>query len=161
MDRLSTIEMGRRIVRNEGIGGLYRGLTPSLVGASTSWGLYFFFYERAKKRRQYDQDVTQLGMGYHMACACEAGVMTTFMTNPSWLVKTRLQLGSDPSRSTGGFVTSKANYRGTFHALSSIIRAEGVRGLYAGMGSCLLLDCSYSAVQVRRSYTHTHIRVLV
>ena len=101
MDRLSTIEMGRRIVRNEGIGGLYRGLTPSLVGASTSWGLYFFFYERAKKRRQYDQDVTQLGMGYHMACACEAGVMTTFMTNPIWLVKTRLQLQRDRASAPG------------------------------------------------------------
>lgn len=32
------------IVRQEGIRGLYRGVTPNCWGAGASWGLYFLLY---------------------------------------------------------------------------------------------------------------------
>ena len=31
-----------KIGRHEGVRGLYQGVTPNVVGAGASWGLYFF-----------------------------------------------------------------------------------------------------------------------
>ena len=33
----------QRIVRNDGWAGLYRGLTPNMVGNASSWGFYFLW----------------------------------------------------------------------------------------------------------------------
>ena len=144
------------IAKEEGVRGLFGGLGTCLISTVPSTGIYFFTYEQLKtlgERRLGPEHQTLV----HFFAGAASEVSCSVVYIPFEVVKTRLQLGSDPSRSTGGFVTSQANYRGTFHALSSIIRAEGVRGLYAGMGSCLLLDCSYSAVQVRVwSYTHPY-----
>ena len=34
----------RSVLRNDGVRGLYRGVTPSLIGATMAWGLYFPIY---------------------------------------------------------------------------------------------------------------------
>jgi solute carrier family 25 folate transporter 32 len=118
-----------QIVRNEGIAGLYRGLSPNLVGSGVSWGCYFFTYNLAKSTvREHlgklvvthlfdcllvihipfcicihsvcGMHCNQIGLGpkdrldapYHLACAGTAGTVTTLLTNPIWMVKTRLQL---------------------------------------------------------------------
>lgn len=90
-------DAARRIFGTEGFRGFYQGLSPALIGASASWGLYFFFYENAKTRRQVQAGVageghSKLPTSQHLLSACEAGVITTLCTNPIWLVKTRLQL---------------------------------------------------------------------
>ena len=41
----------RVVLKNEGVRGLYQGLTPAIIGACGSWGGYFYFYEAAKKRK--------------------------------------------------------------------------------------------------------------
>ena len=33
------------IVRSEGVRGLYRGVTPNVLTAGSSWGSYFLFYQ--------------------------------------------------------------------------------------------------------------------
>ena len=38
------------IVENEGVKGLYRGLSPAVIASGLSWGGYFFFYENSKNR---------------------------------------------------------------------------------------------------------------
>lgn len=91
------LDAARRIFHTEGFRGFYQGLSPALLGASASWGLYFFFYENAKARRQHQAGVASAGhsrlpTSEHLLSACEAGVVTTLCTNPIWLVKTRLQL---------------------------------------------------------------------
>lgn len=84
-----------QIIRNEGVVGLYRGLSPNLVGSGVSWGCYFFTYNLGKSKVR-----EHLGLGpkarldapYHLACAATAGTVTTLITNPIWMIKTRLQL---------------------------------------------------------------------
>jgi hypothetical protein len=41
----------RTVIANEGYRGLYQGMSPALFAASGSWGGYFYFYERSKKRK--------------------------------------------------------------------------------------------------------------
>jgi hypothetical protein len=40
----------RTVVAQEGLAGLYKGLSPALLANGVSWGGYFLFYEKAKAR---------------------------------------------------------------------------------------------------------------
>lgn len=61
----------------------------------------------------------------HMIAAAEAGILTLVMTNPIWVVKTRLclQYGRENE-------LPQNRYNGMCDALAKIYRVEGVRGLY-------------------------------
>ena len=54
----------------------------------------------------------KLSMGQHLLAAGEAGAITAFMTNPLWVVKTRMCI-QNASASTA--------YRGLFRALKSVV----------------------------------------
>lgn len=62
----------------------------------------------------------------HMAAAAEAGILTLMLTNPIWVVKTRLCLQVNEP----GAATSSTNYKGMIDGLTKIYTQEGVRGLY-------------------------------
>lgn len=122
----------RSIVRQRGVAGLYQGVTPNVWGAGASWGFYFFFYNAIKTYMQGDT-TTPLGPGHHMLAAAQSGVLTLFITNPIWVVKTRLCLqyeGIDKGVEKGH---PGRKYRGMWDALHKIYRYEGFRGLYKGL----------------------------
>ncbi|KAK9165431.1 hypothetical protein Scep_000622 [Stephania cephalantha] len=126
------------IARAEGLKGLYAGLYPAVLGSSISWGLYFFFYGRAKER--YSKGRTEkLSAGMHLISAAEAGALVCLFTNPVWLVKTRLQLQTPLQQSQP--------YSGFHDALRTIVKEEGWRALYRGLGPSLLLQVSHGAIQ--------------
>ncbi|KAJ7953058.1 Folate transporter 1, chloroplastic [Quillaja saponaria] len=125
------------IARFEGIRGLYAGFFPAVLGSTVSWGLYFFFYDKAKQRHTRNR-VEKLGPAHHLASAAEAGALVCLCTNPIWLVKTRLQLQT-PLHQT-------QPYSGFYDALRTIIREEGCRALYKGILPGLLL-VSHGAIQ--------------
>ncbi|GJQ67971.1 hypothetical protein Trydic_g10638 [Trypoxylus dichotomus] len=116
------------IVKQEGVKGLYRGVAPNVWGSGSAWGCYFLFYNTIKNWIQAGDSAQPLGPTLHMIAAAEAGVLTLLVTNPIWVVKTRLclQYGSEIS------VSSSKCYRGMMDALVKIYQTEGVRGLYRG-----------------------------
>ena len=66
-----------------------------------AWGLYFFIYNALKREtsrhlnpRIPDTPPThhKLGAHHHMACASTAGVICLILTNPIWVIKTRMCL---------------------------------------------------------------------
>lgn len=117
------------IVKQEGIKGLYRGVAPNVWGSGSAWGCYFLFYNSIKNWIQAGDSNMPLGPTLHMVAAAEAGVLTLIVTNPIWVVKTRLCLQHDvPSPATSGVVS----YKGMTDALVTIYRTEGMRGLYKG-----------------------------
>ncbi|KAK4772383.1 hypothetical protein SAY86_014158 [Trapa natans] len=126
------------IARSEGLRGLYAGFHPSLLGSTVSWGLYFFFYGRAKER--YSQNKGEkLSPGLHLVSAAEAGILVSLCTNPIWLIKTRMQLQNP--------LTQSKPYSGVYDALRTIMREEGWRALYKGIGPSLFLQVSHGAIQ--------------
>ncbi|XP_061999891.1 folate transporter 1, chloroplastic isoform X1 [Rosa rugosa] len=126
------------IARLEGLRGLYAGFSPAVIGSTVSWGLYFFFYGRAKQRYSKNGD-EKLSPGLHLASAAEAGALVSLCTNPIWLVKTRLQLQT-PLHQT-------RPYSGFYDALRTIMREEGFAALYKGLGPSLFLQVSHGAIQ--------------
>lgn len=114
----------KNVWQQEGLRGLYQGVTPNVWGAGASWGLYFFFYNAikgyTKEGRQAELSATE-----HLVSAAEAGVLTLTLTNPIWVTKTRLVLQYSADRNS-------KPYKGMVDALVKIYRHEGVPGLYKG-----------------------------
>ncbi|KAF4383283.1 hypothetical protein F8388_009314 [Cannabis sativa] len=121
-----------------GLRGLYAGFSPAVIGSTISWGLYFFFYDRAKQRYSRNRE-GKLSPGLHLASAGEAGGLVCLCTNPIWLIKTRLQL-QNPLHQT-------RPYSGIYDALRTIMREEGWRALYKGIVPGLFLQVSHGAIQ--------------
>lgn len=85
-----------------------------------------FSYNMIKTWIQAGDARQPLGPTLHMLAAAEAGILTLLMTNPIWVVKTRLCLQYGNMET----VPSSKCYTGMTDALSKIYRTEGVRGLY-------------------------------
>jgi len=116
------------IVRSEGVRGLYRGVTPNVVTAGSSWGSYFLFYQTIKSRLQHGDSARQLGTGDHLVAASAAGLMTLVFTNPITVVKTRLCL----QQKLASNIDPSKHYTGMVDAFVKISKYEGFAGLYKG-----------------------------
>ncbi|GMP83442.1 hypothetical protein CsSME_00037355 [Camellia sinensis var. sinensis] len=116
----------QNIIRTEGLKGLYRGLSPTLVALLPNWAVYFTVYGYLKDLlHARANDSGQLTFGAHMIAASGAGAVTAIAANPLWVVKTRLQ--------TQGMRPGVVLYTGIFSALKRIAHEEGIRGMYSGL----------------------------
>ncbi|KAF3675398.1 Nicotinamide adenine dinucleotide transporter 1, chloroplastic [Capsicum annuum] len=81
-----------QIFQREGLRGMYRGLSPTVLALLPNWAVYFTIYDQLKNFLGSDVDGShQLSVGANMLAASGAGAATTIATNPLWVVKTRLQ----------------------------------------------------------------------
>lgn len=64
----------------------------------------------------------------------------TLFVQPLDLVKNRMQLSG-----AGG---AKKEYKNTFDALSTILRKEGVTGIYKGLGAGFLRQATYTTTRM-------------
>lgn len=93
-------------------------------------------------------DHKQLGAERHMAAAAEAGIMTLALTNPIWVVKTRLclQYGSVSSPNVNCELPAYKRYHGMFDAFRKVYKHEGFTGFYKGFVPGIL-GVSHGALQ--------------
>ncbi|KAI7869072.1 mitochondrial folate carrier protein Flx1 [Spinellus fusiger] len=132
-----TFKTFRSILVHEGlVHGLYRGVTPNMAGATASWGLYFWWYSQIKQALRTEERDT-LAAWQHLCASAAAGAVTAVMTNPLWVVKTRMCTTTH---------TSPEAYRGLWDGLQRLAREEGWRGLYRGLVPGLL-GVSHGALQ--------------
>ncbi|KAK6014752.1 hypothetical protein OSTOST_19857 [Ostertagia ostertagi] len=117
--RLNILRYFSYIIKNEGVGGLYKGLLPNLVGVAPSKAVYFYSYSTSKRIWNESEFFVPNSAIVHMVSAGTAGFVAASAVNPIWLVKTRLQL-----------------YQGKSTILSMIRRVykrEGIKGFYKGV----------------------------
>ncbi|GAB0490775.1 hypothetical protein MMPV_002013 [Pyropia vietnamensis] len=88
-ERQRPMDVVRRIARLEGPRGFFRGLPPTLVGILPSRSVYFWAYGTTKAALGPISPSTDLT---HMGAAVVAGMTANTITNPVWLLKTRMQL---------------------------------------------------------------------
>ena len=101
-----------------------------------------------------EKDV-ELGPIDHFSASCLAGACLVALTNPIWLIKTRLQLQNSQllehqlSQQQAGKQQEqkvKPAYRGLLHTAKTIIHEEGILALYKGSIPALML-VSHGGIQ--------------
>lgn len=95
-------------------------------------------------------DRVNLGPSRHMLAAAEAGMLTLALTNPIWVVKTRLclQYGNLDAMSLPAY----KRYHGMFDAFKKVYRYEGFQGFYKGFVPGIF-GVSHGAIQFM-AYEH-------
>ena len=84
-----------------------------------------------------------LARGY---ASVTAGACSTVLTNPIWVIKTRLMSQSTRSSSNSDGIRAPWHYNSTIDAARKMWRAEGVRAFYSGLTPALL-GLTHVAVQ--------------
>lgn len=109
--------------KSEGLKLFYRGLSANVLASMVSWGSYFTLYAICKNHIFSISSQSTVSFWEYFASSCISGAITLVVTNPLWLIKTRLLLQSN---------TSKYHYNNVFHGLMTIYRTDGILGLYKG-----------------------------
>lgn len=136
----------RRIVRAEGVSGIYRGNVTMMLREGPAFGVYFSVYEGTKRLL-----CPNIEAGGHEPVWVEAlggattGAITWITVMPVDVVCTRVQCL--PERYANGNVCNTPPEQRSlrFHALS-IYREQGVAGFYRGLGVAVLRGVVLNAV---------------
>ena len=139
----------REIARREGaFRGLFSGVGATILCALPATGVYFCAYEVSKAAGQsFFGESGEDSMAFsvvHFFSGAVAELACSTIQVPFEVVKTRMQLGKSHQSPWGA---GGKNYASCLAGFRSIVRADGVRGLYAGYKSCIALDCTYAALQ--------------
>merc|ERR1712087_48720 len=125
------LTVGTQVIRNEGFAGLYAGLSAGLVRqvvyTGSRLGLYDKFIELAQQGEEAKAK-QELPMIKTTLCAITAGGIAALIGTPADLSLVRMQADNLLPKA------EQRGYKSVFHALSSIVRAEGFSGLFKGAG---------------------------
>jgi solute carrier family 25 (mitochondrial carnitine/acylcarnitine transporter), member 20/29 len=112
------------IARNEGVKGVFRGLSSPLVGGALETGVNYSVY-KASLRFLRDRLPEPLAVPLSAAIA---GFWLSFIVSPAELIKCRLQLGA----------ADRAHvYTGPVDCMRQVVQSEGYRGLFRGLGATM------------------------
>ncbi|KAK4419900.1 Adenine nucleotide transporter BT1, chloroplastic/mitochondrial [Sesamum alatum] len=120
-----------KILQEGGVGELYRGLTPSLIGVIPYAAANYCAYDTLRKvyRKIFKQE--RIGNIETLLIGSAAGAISSTATFPLEVARKHMQVGA---------VSGRQVYNNVLHALASILEQEGIQGLYKGLGpSCLKL----------------------
>lgn len=71
----------------KGVLGLYRGIIPSVLAHTTSWGIYFGVYDKIKsileKKTKLNHALISLEASFF------SSIIGVLITNPLWVLRTR------------------------------------------------------------------------
>ncbi|KAM7199600.1 peroxisomal membrane protein PMP47B [Rhypophila sp. PSN 637] len=137
----------QKIVAREGISGLYSGLSSALFGISVTNFVYYYWYEwtraffeaAAIKAGRASKKLTTVES---MIAGAIAGSATVILTNPIWVVNTRMTTRKTSDNAAegetlpGGAPPKKPSTLGT---LAALLKNEGPQALFAGVVPALVL----------------------
>ncbi|KAI9313556.1 mitochondrial carrier domain-containing protein [Dichotomocladium elegans] len=113
------------IYKNEGGWlGLYRGLWPTTLGVAPYVAINFQCYE-GLKFLMIPEGSDKPSSTRKLVCGAVAGCIAQTITYPLDVLRRRMQVT--------GMATIDYKYKGTWDAIKTMVRNEGVRGLYKGM----------------------------
>ncbi|KAJ1664344.1 mitochondrial aspartate-glutamate transporter agc1 [Coemansia sp. RSA 1813] len=136
----NSIDCFRKVVRNEGILGLYRGLGPQLVGVAPEKAIKLTVNDFVRARLT-NRKTGEIQFTSELFSGAMAGASQVVFTNPLEIVKIRLQIQGELLKETTG-QSAPIVRRGAV----TIVKELGLLGLYKGASACLLRDVPFSAI---------------
>ncbi|KAH9988868.1 mitochondrial tricarboxylate transporter [Russula vinacea] len=127
----------RETLRAHGVRGLYAGCPALVIGNSVKAGVRFVSYDRFKQALA-DKD-GKVSAPRSLLAGLGAGMMEAiFAVTPSETIKTKLI--DDAKR-------AQPRYRGLLHGTASIVKQEGLLGIYRGLFPVMMRQGANSAVR--------------
>ncbi|KAJ2029335.1 hypothetical protein IW146_009234 [Coemansia sp. RSA 922] len=123
----------RKILSTEGIAGLFSGLESALFGAAVTNGVYYYFFEAVKAAFERASKRKNMSTVESMVSGAVAGAMTCIITNPIWVVNTRLTVKQK------NLDNEQEETPTTVQAFTEIIKEDGVLALWQGIIPALIL----------------------
>jgi solute carrier family 25 (mitochondrial phosphate transporter), member 23/24/25/41 len=105
-----------------GVRALYRGLITTAMGVAPYVGINFAAYEFL---RGVITPPGKSNVWRKLSCGALAGSISQTLTYPFDVLRRKMQVT--------GMKGGGAKYNGALHALSVIVKTEGVQGLYRGL----------------------------
>jgi solute carrier family 25 (mitochondrial citrate transporter), member 1 len=122
----------REIVKEQGLGGIYKGLTATILKQSTNQAIRWLTFSKAKEAMASNLtngDVSKLHTGHTIFASVLAGAASVYGNTPIDVVKTRMQ-GLQAER-----------YKSTLDCAVQIMKNEGPRAFYKGATARLARVC--------------------
>ncbi|XP_036799311.1 solute carrier family 25 member 48 isoform X3 [Oncorhynchus mykiss] len=157
----NTLHCVLQIYRKETVAGFFKGLSFPLASITVYNSVVFGFFnntQRVISKFRHGDERQPCGMLDMTLASMLTGLMSVGLGAPVDLVKIRLQMQTLPclaenlslAGTTGNgngniavrsvTLQGQPTYRGPIHCISSILRTEGIRGLYRGAGAMVLRD---------------------
>ncbi|KAJ7583926.1 mitochondrial tricarboxylate transporter [Mycena floridula] len=135
--RQSPITIIRETLKTQGVTGLYSGCMALVIGNALKAGVRFVSYDYFKQKLQDPQG--KVSAPRSLVAGLGAGMMEAiFAVTPSETIKTKLI--DDAHR-------PQPQYRGLIHGTVSIVRQEGIFGIYRGLFPVMMRQGANSAVR--------------
>jgi solute carrier family 25 folate transporter 32 len=141
----------RTIYGEEGTRGMFRGLGPALMTVPLFWGIYFYSYDYMKIALSDVEMLQNRTSLKHVCAAVCAGGIGDIISNPLWVLRTRIQtLALHQDANNVVFDSSSRRIRvkpvSMVELSKQIFRQEGFTAFYKGL-SASFLGLSHVAVQ--------------
>ncbi|KAL6972798.1 Mitochondrial arginine transporter bac2 [Sarracenia purpurea var. burkii] len=127
------VSVARTIFRTEGLKGMYRGLTITVLRDAPAHGVYFGTYEYVREKLHPGcRKGGQESFRTMLVAGGLAGVASWICCYPLDVVKTRLQAQSQSTT-----IASAAKYAGIVDCFRKSVRGEGITVLWRGLGTAV------------------------
>lgn len=146
----------RRIVAREGVAGLYAGLDSAVFGISLTNFVYYYwyewtraFFEKAAAANKAGRTSRKLTTAESMMAGALAGSATVILTNPIWVINTRMTTRKESLAASQELVVEGSGAKAvpgrpprpptTIGTLMALLREEGPLALFRGVIPALVL----------------------
>jgi adenine nucleotide transporter 17 len=137
------IEAVQKIIAREGVSGLYSGINSALFGISVTNFVYYYWYEWT--RSSFEKAAISAGRASKKLTTVEsmiagaiAGSATVIMTNPIWVVNTRVTTRRRSESDLEAGVKARKP-PSTIATLLALLKNEGPQALFSGVVPALVL----------------------
>ncbi|KAM7255234.1 hypothetical protein ACFE04_020475 [Oxalis oulophora] len=130
------------IGREEGLAALWKGVVPGLHRQCLYGGLRIGLYEPVKNLYVGGESVGDVPLSKKILAALTTGAVAIAVANPTDLVKVRLQAEGKLAPGV------PRRYSGSLNAYSTIVKKEGVRALWTGIGPNVARNAIINAAEL-------------
>ncbi|RMD39709.1 hypothetical protein DV735_g5424, partial [Chaetothyriales sp. CBS 134920] len=142
---LNSVDCAKKVLRNEGVRGLYSGVLPQLVGVAPEKAIKLTVNDLVRGHFT-DPKTGAIPLPAEILAGGTAGACQVVFTNPLEIVKIRLQVQGELAKRSDAAPRRSAMW---------IVRNLGIMGLYKGAAACLCRDVPFSAIYFP---TYSHLK---